>query len=91
MKRYLIMLLLALVVIPMSAQRPTKYRVQRGETIASIARKFGMTEKELKRINEDLSYCYAGMIILVKDKRGAAAGKSNTLLRHCHWQHRRVF
>ncbi len=67
------MLLLALVVIPLSAQRPTKYRVQRGETIASIARKFGMTEKELKRINEDLSYCYAGMIILVKDKRGAAA------------------
>ena len=64
------MLLLALVVIPMSAQRPTKYRVQRGETLASIARKFGMTESELKRINDDLSYCYAGMLILVRDKRG---------------------
>ena len=66
------MLLLALVVLPLSAQRPTKYRVQRGETLSSIAHKFGMTERELKRLNDDLSYCYAGMVILVKDKRGPA-------------------
>lgn len=64
------MLLLALMVLPMSAQRPIKYQVKRGETLASIAKKFGMTENELKRMNDDLSYCYAGMLILVRDKRG---------------------
>ena len=66
----IIMLLLALMALPMSAQRPIKYQVKRGETLASIAKKFGMTENELKRMNDDLSYCYAGMLILVRDKRG---------------------
>ena len=66
------MLLLALMVLPMSAQRPIKYQVKRGETLSSIARKFGMSENELKSINDDLSYCYAGMMILVRDKRGVS-------------------
>ena len=70
MKKLIVMLLLAMAVMTAEAQRVMSYQVKRGEDLASIAQRFGMTERELKALNDGLSYCYAGMTIEVKDYRG---------------------
>ena len=56
-----------LAAMTVSAQRSMTHRVQRGETPASIARKYGMTEDELYRRNPNVRNYYAGTFVNVVD------------------------
>ena len=62
---FLIVLWLAAAAV--SAQLAAKYQVQRGDTYASIAEKFGMTENELRHKNPGKRHLYAGMNIDIID------------------------
>ena len=63
----MILIALWLTTTSASAQIAAKYQVQRGDTYASIARKFGMTEDELRHENPGKRHLYAGMSINIID------------------------
>ena len=67
MRMLLILIALWLTTTSASAQIAAKYQVQRGDTYASIARKFGMTEDELRHENPGKRHLYAGMSINIID------------------------
>lgn len=69
-----------LAAMTVSAQRSMTHRVQRGETPASIARKYGMTEDELYRRNPNVRNYYAGTFVNVVDyydDSGSSYGSSS--------------
>ncbi|MBQ6681026.1 MAG: tetratricopeptide repeat protein [Prevotella sp.] len=80
MKRNLILLWLMLAAMTVSAQRSMTHRVQRGETAASIAHKYGMTEDELYRRNPNVRNYYAGTYINVVDYYDDSGSNSNMSL-----------
>lgn len=52
--------------VAVQAQTTTEYVVQRGETLESIATKFGVTADELKETNKDAAkYLYVGMKLII--------------------------
>jgi len=56
------------------AQSTTIHVVQRGETVASIAKKYGISEEELKKANPDINdYFYAGMKLVIPKKEKSIA------------------
>ncbi|MBQ6204536.1 MAG: LysM peptidoglycan-binding domain-containing protein [Prevotella sp.] len=67
MRKILFLFVMWLAVQTASAQIAAKYQVHRGDTYASIAEKFGMTEGELRRKNSGKRHLYAGMTINVVD------------------------
>lgn len=67
MGKYLIIIALWLAAATADAQIAAKYQVQRGDTYATIAEKFGMTENELRHENPGKRHLYAGMTINIID------------------------
>ena len=67
MRKCLFLIVLWLAAAAVSAQLAAKYQVQRGDTYASIAEKFGMTENELRHKNPGKRHLYAGMNIDIID------------------------
>lgn len=67
MRKILFFITLLLAVTTADAQIAAKYQVQRGDTYASIAEKFGMTENELRHENPGKRHLYAGMTINIID------------------------
>ena len=56
------------------AQSVVQHVVQRGETIPSIAKKYGISEEELKKANPDINdYFYAGMKLVIPKKEKSIA------------------
>lgn len=65
MKRILMLMMIA-VCFAISAQTTTNYTVQRGETLASIAQKFGISEAAILETNPNAKqYLVAGMTLLI--------------------------
>ena len=57
-------LLLFLTVI-LNAQNTSQHIVKRGETFASIANKYGISEQQLKTANSKNKICYSGLILTI--------------------------
>ena len=65
-----ILLLLSTVLVQLSCPltsnaQQTEHRIQRGETFASIAKKYAITEHELKEANPASSSCYVGRKLVI--------------------------
>lgn len=67
MKRYLL-LLTAVLCVSLHAQDTRQHVVQRGETFAVIARRYGLTEDEVKAANPNHSVCYVGLKLQIPVK-----------------------
>ena len=55
------------------AQSETLHTVKRGESFALIAKRYGMTEEELKAANPDYPVCYMGLKLNIPEKYAKAA------------------
>ena len=55
------------------AQSETLHTVKRGESFALIAKRYGMTEEELKAANPDYLVCYMGLKLNIPEKYAQAA------------------
>lgn len=66
------MILIALLSLGMnmnvSAQSETQHLVRRGESFALIAKRYGMTEEELKAANPNYPVCYMGLKLTIPEK-----------------------
>lgn len=68
-KKILCSLLLAFSVFVCMAQTTQKHTVQRGETMESIAQKYGVTVSAMKEANPNIGeYFYVGMVLNVPEK-----------------------
>ena len=54
-----------------------EHTVARGETMASIAKLYGLTEDQLKAANPNTSLCFAGMKLTIPDPNAAKEGESS--------------
>ena len=62
MRSYIVFIMLLLGMnMNVMAQSETLHIVKRGESFALIAKRYGMTEEELKAANPDYSVCYMGL------------------------------
>ncbi|MBO6187189.1 MAG: LysM peptidoglycan-binding domain-containing protein [Prevotella sp.] len=59
MRRFILFLLISFSVVTWAQQ--TEHKVQRGETFASIAKKYGVTEVELRKANANKKAAYVGV------------------------------
>lgn len=71
--RILLLLVLMTVATAVMAQDSKEHTVARGETMASIAQLYGLTEEQLKAANPNASMCFAGMKLVIPDPAAAAA------------------
>lgn len=78
MRKFLYSIILWLAATTASAQIAAKYQVQRGDTYASIAEKFGMTENELRHENPGKRHLYAGMTINIIDYNNGRPTRNNS-------------
>ncbi len=75
--RKLLVCLIAGFALSISAQETKTHIIQRGETIESIAKKYGISEADLKEANPDIKkFYYAGMSIVIPVKAVAVESKS---------------
>ncbi|MGN1277515.1 MAG: LysM peptidoglycan-binding domain-containing protein [Floccifex sp.] len=49
----------------LNAQEVCKHTVKRGETFASVAKKYGISEHQLKNANSKYKTCYAGLTLMI--------------------------
>lgn len=76
MKIYLVFVFV-LLSMNVYAQSVTQHVVRRGESFALIAKRYGMTEQELKAANPDYSVCYMGLKLTIPEKYAKAAVTSS--------------
>ena len=70
MAKYVILTLLLVVSSSIKAQQIIEYTVSAGETLKSIADKYGITESELKSANSGLgNYLLPGMILKISSSK----------------------
>lgn len=55
---------------PVKAAKPETHKVQKGESLSSIARDHGVTERELKKANKGLLFPMTGMYLVIPVKAG---------------------
>lgn len=75
LKTHIIAIIAAIMLcaVPTSAQSVKKHIVERGETLASIAGKYGVSQEEITRLNPDASqFVYVGMELTIPGKTEAA-------------------
>lgn len=65
MKRVMLMLTLLLAGLQWGLAQQRQHVVQRGETFATIARKYAITEQELMEANSASSVCYVGRKLII--------------------------
>ena len=63
--RILIGIFMVVVATSVNAQKAEQHIVLRGETFASIAKKYGITEQQLKNANSRHPTCYAGLKLTI--------------------------
>ena len=69
MKKLVLVLILLVASVDISAQSVTTHTVQRGETIESIAKKYGVSVSDLQQANPSTKdYFYAGMKLFIPHK-----------------------
>lgn len=79
MKKLLLSFALILVSISISAQRNLSHTVQRGETIESVANKYGISVRDLQQANPSTKeYFYVGMILNIPRKTNTQNATGNT-------------
>lgn len=69
--RILLLLVFMTVATAVMAQESKEHTVARGETMASIAQLYGLTEEQLKAANPNASMCFAGMKLVIPDPAAA--------------------
>lgn len=69
LKRTLMFALMFLAINVFAQNYQTKHEVQRGETFASIASQYGISEKMLKQMNPLCDNCYVGLTLLIQQDR----------------------
>ncbi|HSO77455.1 MAG TPA: LysM domain-containing protein, partial [Bacteroidales bacterium] len=62
---------------PVKAAKPETHKVQKGESLSSIARDHGVTERELKKANKGLLFPMAGMYLVIPVKQDEADGSAD--------------
>lgn len=73
MKPYIVFIILLLGMnMNVVAQSETLHTVKRGESFALIAKRYGMTEEELKAANPDYPVCYMGLKLNIPEKYAKA-------------------
>ena len=73
MRSYIVFIMLLLGMnMNVMAQSETLHIVKRGESFALIAKRYGMTEEELKAANPDYSVCYMGLKLNIPEKYAKA-------------------
>lgn len=69
MKKFILSFTLLLTTLSLSAQTSLSHTVQRGETIESVANKYGISVNDLQQANPDTKeYFYAGMKLVIPIK-----------------------
>ena len=71
LKNLLIILAMLLCQTVLAQQR--EHTVERGETLASIAQKYGLSEAQLKAANPNMTMCFAGVRLVIPDPNAPAA------------------
>lgn len=64
-KRLLLMLIITLCSVASWGQSMATYVVQRGETFSSIAKKFKISEEQLRNANPNVNMCYTGIKLVI--------------------------
>ena len=72
MRKALIMLFMLVMSIAACAQQQ-EHKVAKGETLATIAAKYGLTEEQLKLANPHMKACYTGLKLVIPTKEELAA------------------
>ena len=74
LKNLLILLVMVLCQTVLAQQR--EHTVERGETLASIAQKYGLTEAQLKAANPNMTMCFAGVKLVIPDPNAPATASN---------------
>lgn len=55
-----------------------EHTVERGETLASIAKKYGVTEGQLKAANPNMTMCFTGVRLTIPDPNAPSSSEKDT-------------
>ena len=55
-----------------------EHTVERGETLASIAKKYGVTEGQLKAANPNMTMCFTGVRLKIPDPNAPSSSEKDT-------------
>ena len=67
-----LLIILAMVFSQSVFAQQREHTVERGETLASIAAKYGLTEAQLKAANPNMTMCFAGVRLVIPDPNAPA-------------------
>ena len=73
LKHLLIILAMTFSYTALAQQR--EHTVERGETLASIAKKYGLTEEQLRIANPNMTMCFTGVRLVIPDPNAPASVK----------------
>jgi LysM repeat protein len=76
LKHLLIILAMTFSYTALAQQR--EHTVERGETLASIAKKYGLTEEQLRIANPNMTMCFTGVRLVIPDPNAPASVKEKT-------------
>ena len=76
-KHFLLVLILIFICVSANSQEQ-QHVVKRGETFATIAKKYGLTEQELKQANASSSVCYIGRKLLIPESSVSTKTKAQS-------------
>ena len=76
-KHFLLVLILIFICVSANSQEQ-QHVVKRGETFATIAKKYGITEQELKQANASSSVCYIGRKLLIPESSVSTKTKAQS-------------
>ena len=76
LKHLLIILAMTFSYTALAQQR--EHTVERGETLASIAKKYGLTEEQLRIANPNMTMCFTGVRLVIPDPNAPAPVKEKT-------------
>lgn len=78
MKLRNLLIFLAMLLCQTVLAQQREHTVERGETLASIAEKFGLSEAQLKAANPNMTMCFADVKLVIPDPNAPAAASDET-------------
>ena len=69
-----LLLFLSWLTVPVLAQVATVHVVKRGETVATIAKQYGISEADIRKVNPNLTTVFAGVKLNIPVKKSVAEG-----------------
>jgi murein DD-endopeptidase MepM/ murein hydrolase activator NlpD len=78
MKLRNLLIFLAMLLCQTVLAQQREHTVERGETLASIAEKYGLSEAQLKAANPNMTMCFAGVKLVIPDPNAPAAASDET-------------